>query len=70
MNEIRIDLLDDEIVIKTTLRKLLRMQKERPGDVTVRTFDHMERVAVQWQVAVQMSARDFQLARATFNLME
>jgi len=62
--------LDDEIVVKTTLRKLLRMQKERPGDVTIQSFDYMERVGIRWQVAVQMSARDFQLAQAAFNLTE
>ena len=62
--------LDDEIVIKTTLRKLLRMQKERPDDVTIQPFDYMERVGIQWRVAVQMHARDFQLSQAALNLTE
>ena len=62
--------LDDEIVIKTTLRKLLRMQKERPGDVEIQSFNHGDRVGIRWQVAVQMSARDFKLSQATFNLTE
>ncbi|PTT35470.1 hypothetical protein DBR23_23485 [Acidovorax sp. HMWF018] len=69
MTEPRVN-LDDEIVIKTTLRKLLRIQKERPGDVTIQSFDYMERVGIRWQVAVQMSARDFKLSQATFNLTE
>lgn len=67
MTEPRVN-LDDEIVIKTTLRKLLRMQKEHPDDITILYFDYMERVGIRWQVAVQMSARDFQLSQATFNL--
>lgn len=62
--------LDDEIVIKTTLRNLLRMQKEGSGGVLVKSFNYGDRVGIQWQIAVQMSARDFQLAQATFNLTE
>lgn len=62
--------LDDEIVIKTTLRKLLRMQRERPGDVEVALFDGATRTGIRWRVAVQMDSRDFQLAQATFNLTE
>ena len=69
MSQARIN-LDDEIVVKTTLRKLLRMQKERPGDIQAQSFDHGTRVGIRWQVAVQMDARDFQLARAAFNLTE
>lgn len=62
--------LDDEIVIKTTLRNLLRMQKERPGDVLIQSFNYGDRIGIRWQVAVQMSARDFKLSQATFNLTE
>ena len=69
MSQARIN-LDDEIVVKTTLRKLLRMQKERPGDIQVQSFDFMNRVGIRWQVAVQMDARDFQLSQAAFNLTE
>lgn len=62
--------LDDEIVIKTTLRNLLRMQKEGSGGVLVKSFNYGSRVGIRWQVAVQMNARDFQLAQAALNLTE
>lgn len=46
------------------------MQKEGSGGVLVKSFNYGNRVGIQWQIAVQMSARDFQLAQATFNLTE
>lgn len=62
--------LDDEIVVRTTLRQILRHRNHGTFPTRVEFFIHGADVGVAWYTAIRMTAEEFRLAEAAFNLSE
>lgn len=62
--------IDDEIVVRTTLRQILRNRNIGALSTRIEFFNHGAEVGIAWFSAIRMTTEEFSLAEATFNLSE